>query len=217
MGVILLNWCRRGKVYSRNMSRKRERKLFRKQRPPVGAKVKIKIKGFLPSAKLLAFANIVDEEYTGDGALHVSNVTRARLDDLERVFHLGDVMKATVIDVTDDRIQFSIKDELNALVGVRFKAGDCMDAVLFFKTPDLYTWISEHGFCVFTNPRGDVEIGCYREVRVKELNEYGYAKAEVIGQASKEFDRHDAVCNLAYYHIEITKYIPGKRLTKVTR
>ena len=47
-----------------------------------------------------------------------------------------------------------------------------------------------------------MEIGCYREVRIKELNEYGYAKAEVIGQASKEFDRHDAVCNLAYYHIE---------------
>ena len=121
---------------------KTRKKAFQKQRPPVGAKVKIKIKGFLPSAKLLAFANIVDEEYTGDGALHVSNVTRARLDDLERVFHLGDVMKATVIDVTDDRIQFSIKDELNALVGVRFKAGDCMDAVLFYKTPDLYTWIS---------------------------------------------------------------------------
>ena len=191
---------------------KTKKKAFQKQRPPVGAKVKIKIKGFLPSPKLLAFANIVDEEYTGDGALHVSNVTRARLDDLERVFHLGDVMKATVIDVTDERIQFSIKDELNALVGVRFKTGDCMDALLFYRTSDLYTWISEHGFCVFTNPRGDVEIGCYREVRIKELNEYGYAKAEVIGQASKEFDRHDAVCNLAYYHIENYKKYTGEEI-----
>lgn len=187
------------------------KKIFQKQRPPVGAKVKVKIKGFLPSLKLLAFATILDEEYVGDGVLHVSNVTRVRLDDLEKVFRLGDVMKATVIGVTEDRMQFSIKDELDALVGVRFKPGDVMDALLLYKTSDLYTWVSEHGFCVFTPPKMefDAEIGSFRELKLKDVNENGYVKGEVIGYTMKEFERHDAVCGLAYYHIENYKKYTG--------
>lgn len=39
-------------------------------------------------------------------------MTRARLDSLKDVLHPGDMMLATVVESEDDRLQFSIWEEL---------------------------------------------------------------------------------------------------------
>ena len=74
----------------------------KKRRPPVGAVVNIRVKLVHNFKPTLAFVTIVDPQYDGQGVLHVSQVTRARLDSLKDILHPGDIMTATVVESEDD-------------------------------------------------------------------------------------------------------------------
>ena len=66
--------------------------VIQKKQPPVGAVVNIRVKSVHDLKPTLVFVTVVDPRYGGQGVLHVSRVTRARLDSLKDIFHPGDVM-----------------------------------------------------------------------------------------------------------------------------
>ena len=78
----------------------------------------------------LAFVIIDSDEYEGEGALHVSHVTRVKLESLENILHPGDALIATVSESTDERLQFSILEEIEIFVGTRYHEGEPINALL---------------------------------------------------------------------------------------
>lgn len=50
-------------------------------------------------------------------------MTRARLDSLKDILHPGDIMTATVVESEDDRLQFSIWEELNQVAVEHLRVG----------------------------------------------------------------------------------------------
>lgn len=73
-------------------------------------------------------------------------MTRARLDSLKDIFHPGDVMAATVVESEDDRLQFSIWEELNQVAVEHLREGDQCNALLLSEKNGFLIWLSESGF-----------------------------------------------------------------------
>ena len=197
------NWHTLTREYS---NRPKERNsLQHKERPEVGTLVKIQIKNLHPTNKLFAFVRIVDDQYEGDGVLHVKEITRVILQTLEGIINPHDIMYAKVIESTPDRLSFEIMDELDALVGARFHDNEITHAKLLAKRNNLLTWISEDGYCLYSGPstKFDPEIGTCYMLKLKEVNENGYIKAKILELAPEiDIDIHEAVGKLIYYHKE---------------
>ena len=95
---------------------------------------------------------------------------RARLDSLKDILHPGDIMTATVVESEDDRLQFSIWEELNQVAVEHLRVGDQCNALLLSEKNGFLTWLSESGFLVSTplargverGERGVLSFGGYR-------------------------------------------------------
>lgn len=173
-------------------------KEIHKERPPVGSAVTIRVKTVYLAKPILAFATIEDDFYEGEGAIHVSQVTRVKLETLESILHPGDILLATVIESTGERLQFSILDEIGAFVGSNYNAGDPVNALLLNANKELLTWVSEPGFLVFTKPRpGSVpEFGSFYLLEIEKVYMNGYVTAREEMPSGVFFDRHEAVAKL---------------------
>ncbi|MDR0544898.1 MAG: hypothetical protein LBG30_06120, partial [Odoribacteraceae bacterium] len=122
---------------------KKKKRLVVKERPNVGARVKIQVKNLHHANPLLLFVRIVDDHFEGDGILHARQITRVKLNSLGGIFKPGDRMMATVVESTPSRLSFSIIDELDAIVGTRHHAGELTSALLIAQNRPLSTWVSE--------------------------------------------------------------------------
>lgn len=181
--------------------------VIQKRRPPVGAVVNIRVKLVHNFKPTLAFVTIVDPQYDGQGVLHVSQVTRARLDSLKDILHPGDIMTATVVESEDDRLQFSIWEELNQVAVEHLRVGDQCNALLLSEKNGFLTWLSESGFLVSTPLAEGVseERGGYYLLEVTDVPSVGRIKGKILGATKERFDRHEAVANLVYSYIEECK------------
>lgn len=175
-----------------------------KKRPPVGTVLKIRVKFVYELKPVLAFVYIVDDLYEGQGALHVSQVTRAKLDTLEGILQPGDTMMATVAEDTNDRLQFSLWDELNPSVAEHVQPGDFCVATLLNERNGLMTWLSKQGFVVFT--RADemfpAEEGCTYTLEITDIPPTGKIKGKIVHVSEEKVDRHQAVANLVRWHVD---------------
>jgi hypothetical protein len=175
--------------------------ILEKERPEVGAIVKIQIKNLHPTNPLFAFVRILDDRYAGDGVLHVKEITRVRIQTLEGIINQGDVMSAKVIESTPERLSFSIINELDLFVGARFHSGETTHAKLLSKREDLLTWMSEDGYTLYNGPSSNFEpeIGDCFVLKLTEVGCNGYIKAKMIEPAGDiEIENHEAVANLVY-------------------
>lgn len=186
---------------------KRKRPLYtiKKERPPVGTRLKIRVKSLTPSYPLLAFVTVEDDQYEGEGVLHVSEVTRIKLTTLVGVFSQGDLMTARVIESSDDRLSFSILEDLGTSIGARFHAGEYTRARLQAKKDKLQIWISESGYPVYSmaSSQHNPEIGDVYVLKLKEVNYNGYIKAITEEQVEDlDIDPQQAVARLLSYYID---------------
>ena len=181
--------------------------VIQKKQPPVGAVVNIRVKSVHDLKPTLVFVTVVDPRYGGQGVLHVSRVTRARLDSLKDIFHPGDVMAATVVESEDDRLQFSIWEELNQVAVEHLREGDQCNALLLSEKNGFLIWLSESGFLVSTPLAEGVseEKGGYYLLEITDVPQVGRIKGKVLEATKERFDRHEAVANLVYSYIEACK------------
>ena len=181
--------------------------VIQKKQPPVGAVVNIRVKSVHDLKPTLVFVTVVDPRYGGQGVLHVSRVTRARLDSLKDIFHPGDVMAATVVESEDDRLQFSIWEELNQVAVEHLREGDQCNALLLSEKNGFLIWLSESGFLVSTPLAEGVseEKGEYYLLEITDVPQVGRIRGKVLEATKERFDRHEAVANLVYSYIEACK------------
>ncbi len=186
---------------------KQPEKEIRKERPPVGTVVKIRIKNIYQAKPILAFASVVDDFYEGEGAVHVSNMTGVRLDTLECILYPGDLLYASVIESPDERLQFSITGEIDKYMIARYHAGEPCNALLLHVNEDLLTWVSESGFRIFTKP--DVsftpEVGSFYLLEIEKLFLNGYVAGRIEMPSNVTFDRHEAVAKLVRQYVNYCK------------
>ena len=177
---------------------KQQKKEVRKTRPPVGAILKIHVKTVYLAKPTLAFVIIDSDEYEGEGALHVSHVTRVKLESLENILHPGDALIATVSESTDERLQFSILEEIEIFVGTRYHEGEPINALLLNVREDLLTWVSESGFLVFSKPDPSYspEIGSFYLLEILKVQLNGYVTGKIEMPSNAFFDKHEAVARL---------------------
>lgn len=190
---------------------KQPEKETRKERPPVGTVVKIKIKNIYQAKPILAFASVVDDFYEGEGALHVSGVTGVRLETLESILYPGDVLYASVIETPDGRLQFSIMEEINKYILARYHAGEPCNALLLHVNEDLLTWVSEPGFRMFTKPAPSFmpEVGSFYLLEIEKIFLNGYIAGQVEMPSNVIFDRHEAVARLVRQYVNYCKSVEG--------
>ena len=180
-----------------------KKNVLKKRRPPVGVSVTIKIKLIYNQNPTLAFVSVVDDQYEGDGVLHVSHITRAKLDTIEDILHPGDLLQATVVESSEEKLQFSIWEELNRSAAVRLDAGDECNALFLYEKNELLIWLSENGYIVYTSVPEGMEIkenDCYL-LRITEIPTRGRIRGEMVQASTESFDRHDAVSNLVYEYL----------------
>lgn len=176
-----------------------------KGRPPVGTYVKIRVKNTVPSLPLLVFVGIEDDLYEGSGVIHAKEITRIKLTSLEKVLKTGDVMTARVIESTEERLGFSILEELDLFVSQHYFPEESTCACLLSKRKDLWVWVSEEGYSLYSSPclPFDPKPGEYFRLTLKEVNSNGYIKACVEEPSTTPFDVHEAVSRLVFKYLDI--------------
>ncbi|MDR1273846.1 MAG: putative DNA binding domain-containing protein [Odoribacteraceae bacterium] len=189
------------------------KRILIKERPPMGAQVKIQVKNLHPTNPLFAFVRVVDDHFEGDGILHVRQITRIKLVSLEHILDPGNKMTATVIESTPERLSFSIIEDLDAMVGSRLHPGETTNAVLLAKRDSLLTWLSEDGYSLYSLPNAgqEVEIGACHLLELLNVGSNGYVKAIVKEPVDAEIEVHEAVANLLYTYIDEEEAPPSAR------
>ena len=180
-----------------------------KEVPPVGTQVKIRIKTMHPAYPSLAFASIEDDTYEGNGAIHVSQVSRIKLTSLADIFAEGDLVTARVIDTTDPkRMGFSILEEISNTIATRFHPGEYTYARLIVKNKNSYRWVSEKGYPLYTVPSPDEPEDLAPDdiylLRLTNVNRTGYVRAVIEEEAPEgmEIDTEKAVGDLVSYYVD---------------
>lgn len=179
--------------------------VVKKERPPVGTRLKIRVKNLTPLLPLLAFVRIEDDQYEGEGVLHAKEVTRIKLFTLEGIFCQGNLMTACVIESSDERLSFSILEDIGASIGARFHAGEYTHARLQAKKDNLLIWLSESGYPVYTGLSSlyDPEVGDVHILKLKDVNYNGYIKAKIEERVTDmEIDPNQVVAELISYYID---------------
>ena len=181
-----------------------KKNILKKKRPPEGAVVEIKVKFIYNQNPTLLFVSIVDDQYEGDGVLHVSHITRAKLETLEGIFQPGDLMMASVVESTEEKLQFSIWEELNRSAVARLQVGDSCNALFLYEKNEMRIWLAEYGYMVYTGVSGEMDLNendCYL-LNITDVPTRGRIRGEVVQPSAEMFDRHDAVANLAHEYLE---------------
>lgn len=181
-----------------------KKNILKRRRPPVGAVVEIRIKLIYNQNPTLAFVSIADDQYEGDGVLHVSHITRVKLDTLEGILHPGDLVMATVVESTEEKLQFSIWEELNHSASARLQAGDRCSALFLYEKNEMQIWLAEYGCVIYTGVTEGLHVeenDCYL-LEITDVPLRGRIRGEVIQASEETFDRHDAVANLVDEYLE---------------
>ena len=180
-----------------------------KEVPPVGTQLKIRIKAMHPAYPSLAFASIEDDTYEGNGAIHISQVSRIKLSTLADIFAEGDLVTARVIDTTDrNRMGFSILEEISSSIATRFHPGEYTYARLIAKNKNSYRWVSEKGYPLYTVPSpndpADLEPDDLYMLRLTNVNRTGYVRAVIEEGVPEgmEIDTQKAVADLVGYYVD---------------
>jgi len=181
--------------------------IIRKRRPAEGTVVNIRVKLVYNMKPTLAFVSIVDDQYEGDGVLHVSQITRAKLDTLEEILQPGDIMTATVIEAEDGRLRFSIWEQLGRFAVENVRAGDRCNALLLGERNGILTWLAETGFMVHTRTSEMLEVkeGDYCLLELIPVPSFGKINGNIIRAQSEGFDRYGAVARLIRGYVESCK------------
>ena len=126
---------------------------------------------------------------------------------MKDILHPGDIMTATVVESEDDRLQFSIWEELNQVAVEHLRVGDQCNALLLSEKNGFVTWLSESGFLVSTPLAEGVseERGGYYLLEITDVPPVGRIKGKILEATKERFDRHEAVANLVYSYIEECK------------
>lgn len=181
-----------------------------KELPPVNALLKIRITALHPAYPSLAFATVEDDMYEGNGAIHLSQVTRIKqLTSLSGIFAVGDLVTARVIEVSENkRLRFSILDEISKSIATRFHPGEYTYARLISKNENSYRWISEKGYPLYTVPSPldevEPELDDLYMLRLTHVNRTGYVRAEIEEMAPEdmEIDPQKAIADLVGYYVD---------------
>ncbi len=184
-----------------------KKNILKRKRPPEGAVVNIRIKLIYNQNPTLMFVSIEDDQYEGNGVLHVSHITRAKLDTLEGIFQPGDLLMASVVESTEEKLQFSIWEELNRSAVARLQVGDPCNALFLYEKNEMRIWLAENGYMVYTEVSGEMDLrenDCYSLV-LTEVPTRGRIKGEVVHSSTETFDRHDAIANLVNEYLEDCK------------
>lgn len=184
-----------------------KKNIIRKRRPVEGTVVNIRVKLVYNMKPTLAFVSIVDDQYEGDGALHVSQITRAKLDSLEDILQPGDIMTATVIEAEDGRLRFSIWEQLGRFSVGNVQEGERCNALLLNERNGILTWLAEAGFIVYTRTSEmfDVEEGDYCLLELIPVPSFGKINGNIVQLQAEGFDRYDAVAHLIRGYVESCK------------
>ncbi|WP_314951522.1 RNA-binding domain-containing protein [Tannerella forsythia] len=179
-----------------------------KETPPAGTSLKVRITKMNPAYPLLAFASIEDDRYEGYGVLHASQVSRVKLNTLSDIFVVGDLVTAHVLETSDNRLSFSILEEIGFSISARFHKDDYTYAKLLAQKENLDIWVSEKGYPLYTLPSPDtsseLEIDDIYMLRLTSVYKNGYVKAEIEEAAPEDvtIDTSKAVADLISYYID---------------
>lgn len=80
--------------------------------PNVGDVVRVKAKNYHKTNKNLLFLQIVDDQFSGEGILHVSQTSKIILEGLDGIINPGEIFQAKVIENDNGRIAFSLLDQV---------------------------------------------------------------------------------------------------------
>lgn len=171
------------------------RKSALKTHPSVGDSLLVKVQAVRKSYPLMVFADIIDEYHEGTGVLFVSDVCRYYIESLENTFLPDDVFRVTVKNVAEGKIGFSIIDELAKMTSEHVNQGDYFQAKLIRASKSKYTWLTDEGFCVYTNRTGDLSlsIGATAWIEIVTVTPDGYIDAVYIEELDAVIDETDAL------------------------
>lgn len=179
-----------------------------KEIPPVGTLLKVRITRLNPAYPLLAFAHIEDDTYEGNGAIHASQVSRIKINTLSNIFSVGDLVTVRVLGASENRLSFSILNEIGLSISTRFHKNDYTYARLLAKKENLHIWISEKGYPLYTTPTPEnadsFQIDDIYMLKLTSVHKNGYVKAEVeeIAPENYTIDISEAVADLISYYID---------------
>ena len=100
------NW----KEYYASVNQSDQAVVQNKKLPPVGAMLKLRAKNYLKDKTSLLFVEIIDNQYSGEGVLHIKEVSKVFLNGLDGVINPGEIFEAEVIDVSNGKLSFSLID-----------------------------------------------------------------------------------------------------------
>lgn len=176
--------------------------------PTEGTRLKIKLKPFNPRYPLMMFAEVTEPGYVGSGALKASEVTRIHIQSMEELFYEGDSFEATVIKVSDnDRLTFSITNELFEFVMGTVKIGQRVYAKLVHISKESCIWLGEEGYTLFSpDKKNEREIGTVALMEIKDINNMGYINASYIEESdgSIQIEETEALAKLISEYINFS-------------
>ena len=75
-------------------------------------------------------------------AVHASQVSRIKLNTLSDIFVVGDLVTAHVLETSDNRLSFSILEEIGFSISARFHKDDYTYAKLLAQKENLDIWVT---------------------------------------------------------------------------
>ena len=136
----------------------------------VGTSLKVRITKMNPAYPLLAFASIEDDRYEGYGVLHASQVSRIKLNTLSDIFVVGDLVTAHVLETSDNRLSFSILEEIGFSISARFHKDDYTYAKLLAQKENLDIGYPYPGRCRRDQRHGSWHLGQRNRQRAFDLD-----------------------------------------------
>lgn len=80
--------------------------------PPVGSIIKVRAKNYHKTSNDLLFVEIIDSDYTGEGALHINYASRVKMDGFNGIINPNEIFNAEVIKVNDGKISFGLTKQI---------------------------------------------------------------------------------------------------------
>lgn len=171
-----------------------------KMLPSEGMRMKIKLKSYNSRYPLMMFADVAEPGYVGTGALLANEVTRIHIQSMQDLFYEGDMFEATVLKVgQNDRLTFSIAQELFEFVAGTVKFGQRVYAKLTRLSKGSCIWICEDGYTLFSPDKApSPEIGTIALMEIRDVNNTGYINAVYIEEADEtiQINEVDALSKL---------------------
>lgn len=178
-----------------------------KEELSAGKSLLVRVQGFNKNYPQMIFVDIEDKYYKGTGVLHVSNIARYFVTNLEDVFFTNDIFRVTVVSNEDGKIQLGLLDELDKMAASNLNPGDHVVAKLIRVNKNNYAWVNENGYIFYTEKSDDYLFrpGMSGSLLVDGIMADNRIEATFIEESTIEIDEIDALKSVIEEYISYSQ------------